>query len=450
MLTDRELNVLAVLRIVSEGEGGEVVRVGVKYGLENRQNYPTTPELTRERVKEGLARAVEKKSEGEGSKRKGKSRPGDALRKALAVSITELSPMVVEHCLLTSKFDLSLTPEDIIKDDASLDDLLASLKKAESLVQEIMSAEKIEGYIIAKPRKSNSGVRDSTEPSDSTDTPSLMYDDFHPFRPAQFLSDPNAKILPFSGFNSTVDEFFSSIEGQKLEGRLAEREETAKKKLLAAKRDQQNRLGGLQELQELNERKAQAIEANVERVEEAIGAINGLLAQGMDWVEMARLIEMEQARGNPVANTVKLPLKLYENTITLALGEPVFGEDESDEGDKTDSDVPESDEEDKKKNLKTQNAPSAKSKTLSVDVDLALSPWANARQYYENKRSAAEKEQKTLQSSSKALKSTERKVAADLKKGLKQEKDILRPVRNQHWFEKFFFFVSSDGYLVLR
>jgi hypothetical protein len=80
---------------------------------------------------------------------------------------------------------------------------------------------------------------------------------------------------------------------------------------------------------------------------------------------------------------------------------------------------------------------------------LSLSPYANAREYYDQRKSAAIKEQKTLQSSTKALKSTEQKIQQDLKKGLKQEKAVLRPVRRQMWFEKFSYFISSDGYLVL-
>jgi predicted ribosome quality control (RQC) complex YloA/Tae2 family protein len=59
------------------------------------------------------------------------------------------------------------------------------------------------------------------------------------------------------------------------------------------------------------------------------------------------------------------------------------------------------------------------------------------------------KEEKTIQASTMALKSIEKKVNIDLKKGLKQEKAILQPVRKQNWFEKFMYFISSDGYLVI-
>lgn len=436
ILTDHELNILALLRIVPEGQGEEEQRVGLKYSLENRQNYGGIPPLTKLRLQEALQKAVDKGDDG----KKPKKKAGDALRKALAVSITEFPPMLVDHSMRVAAFDASLKPADVLQNDDLLDHLMRALQEAQRVVQEITSAEAATGYIIAKSRKGED-VK-AAETMDGSPRQNLLYDDFHPFRPRQFEDDPTCIFLPFDGFNQTVDEFFSSIEGQKLESRLQERELTAKKRLEAARQDQAKRLGGLQEIQELNVRKAAAIEANVERVQEAMDAVNGLIAQGMDWVEIGKLIELEQKRHNPVAEIIKLPLKLDENTLTLALGEEEMSEDEADE---TDSDVSDSEDEAPKK-PKTKKIEAT---TLKIDINLGITPWANSREYYEQRRSAAVKEEKTLQSSSKALKSTEQKIAQDLKKGLKQEKAVLRPVRQQMWFEKFTWFISSDGYLVL-
>lgn len=448
ILTDNDLSILALLRIVSEGPDQEELRVGLKYSLDNRQNYQGIPPLTAERLREALQRAVHKEQdETAAPSKKGKKKAGDALRKALATSITEYPPTLVEHALRISKFDSSLRPEEVLQDESLLERLMEGLRIAGKIIQDITSSDIAKGYIFAKPHKSKSAAAhpldDTVSNGDTDRQENLMYEDFHPFRPLQFQDQPDLTTLEFEGFNKTVDEFFSSIEGQKLESRLTEREDHAKKKLEAARKDHEKRLGGLQQIQELNVRKAEAIEANLERVEEAIAAVNGLIAQGMDWVEIARLIEMEQDRQNPVAEMIKLPLKLYENAATLLLAEADF-EDELDyEGDETDEDVSGSDTEHAKTSVQ------AADKRLSVDVDLALSPWSNARQYYEQKKTAAVKEQKTLQSSSKALKNTERKIKADLQKGLKQEKQVLRPVRKQLWFEKFIYFISSDGYLVL-
>lgn len=453
MLTDKDLSILALLRIVSEGDGQEELRVGSKYSLENRQNYGGVPSLTRERVREGLRHSLEKTAE-EATipTKKGKRKSGDALRKALAVTLTEFPPMLIDHALSVTGFDSSTPVDDVVKDDTILDRLMLVLEEASNVVANITASETANGYIIARiihkravdiPNDQSGSAMEGVG-----DNESVMFEDFHPFRPRKSEGVPDTKIIEITGFNATVDEFFSSIEAQKLESRLTEREENARKKLDQAKMDHQKRVGGLQQVQEMNIRKAEAIEANLQRVQEAIAAINSLIGQGMDWSEIARLIEMEQNGNNPVAEMIKLPLKLYENTATLLLAEAGFEDTDDFEGDETGSDA--SDSEDETHKPPNSSKPSKTfDKRLVVDVDLALSPWSNARQYYDQKRSAAVKEQKTLQSSERALKNTERKVNADLERGLKQEKEVLRPVRNLFWFEKFYYFISSDGYLVL-
>ncbi|KUJ09403.1 uncharacterized protein LY89DRAFT_657749 [Mollisia scopiformis] len=438
ILTDKELNILALLRIVGAGEGQEEQRVGLKYSLENRQNYGGIPPLTKERLQDALQKAVERGDGGLVAGKKAKKK-ADELRKALAVSITEYPPMLVDHAMRITKFDSSLKPADILGNEGLLDLLMRSLQEAQRVVQEITSSEVAKGYIIAKKKD---GYEEATEEQQSRKF--VLYEDFHPFRPRQFEGDLTTVFLEFKGFNKTVDEFFSSIEGQRLESRLEERELTAKRKIEAARQDQAKRLGGLQQVQELHIRKAEALTVNAEWVQEAIDSVNGLIEQGMDWVEIEKLVEREQKRKNPVAELIKLPLKLQENIITLLLDEEEFVEDD-DSAYETDSDASDLEDEDAKPEPKQKK----EDKRLTIDVKLRLSPWANSREYYDQKRSAADKEQKTLQASTKALKSQEAKIAQDLKKGLKQEKAILRPVRRLMWFEKFIWFISSDGYLVL-
>ena len=343
-------------------------------------------------------------------------------------------------------FDPDTPLEDVLKDSSLREKLVLALGEARRIVDNLATSVTCKGYIIAKSTRKVSAAVPDPVPNDWTATGhSLIYEDFHPFRPQQFQDNLEVTMLEFDGFNRTVDEFFSSIESQKLESRLTEREETSMRKLETAKLDHQKRLGGLQQVQELSIRKAQAIEANWQKVQKVITSVNALISQGMDWQEIARLIEMEQERHNVVANMIKLPLRLYENTTTLLLSEENYEDEDDFDGDETGSDVSESED-----NLQTSSkVPKPADKRLLVDIDLALSPWANARQYHEQKRSAAVKEQKTLQSSEKALKSTEMKISADLKKVLKQEKEVMRPQRKAIWFEKFVHFISSEGYLVL-
>ena len=427
--------ILALWRIVPEADGQEELRVGFRYHVENRQNVGSIPEVTPSEVESGLQKFLAKNREA----KKFKKKSGNVLRQALAVSFPQYPPTLLDHAFKLQNFT-STSVDNVLKDATLMKSLMLVLQEAQAIVDEVTNAEVSTGFIIAKRKDVTSDT-----PKSQDEQPNLIYEDFYPFNP--LLESAEYEVLEFQGYNTTVDEFFSSFESQQLENRLTQRQQNAAKKLESARQDHSQRVGTLQQAQELNVRKAQAIEANVSRVEEAIAAVNGLIAQSMDWVEIARLIEMEQAKHNVVAEIVKLPLKLYENSVTLLLSEPV--DDELEDGDETASDIDESDSEHDSVSKEPNPKATSSNGPLAVDIDLALSPWSNARQYYDQKRSAAVKVQKTLESSVKALKNTERKINADLKKGLKDEKDILRLVRKQFWFEKFNFFISSDGYLVL-
>lgn len=448
VLTDKELTVLALFRIVPEGPSQEDLRVGLKYSLENRQNYAGVPSLTSERVRAGLQKTLDN---GSGPKVvqsvTAKKKRGGALRKALAGSLSEFPPILLDHSLHVANFDAATPIELVLNNEGVLQRLLLALEEAKTIYDGINRSGTRKGYIIAKLQDGSRQDKQEQEP-EGVRRAGMMYEDFQPFLPRQWTEEGPHEVLEFNGFNTAVDEFFSSIESQKLESRLTEREKHARKKLETAKQDHEQRLEGLRQTQELNVRKAQAIEGNLQRVQEAIGAVNSLIAQSIGWAEIDRLIEMEQQRNNAVAEMIVLPLKLSENTITLLLAEADYQGEADFEGEDTESDVSDSEDEGAKASISRQLGDTLP-KPITVDVDLASSPWSNARQYYDQKKTAAVKEQRTLQSSERALKNTERKINADLKKGLKQEKDVLRPHRKAMWFEKFVYFISSEGYLVI-
>jgi hypothetical protein len=110
----------------------------------------------------------------------------------------------------------------------------------------------------------------------------------------------------------------------------------------------------------------------MERVEEALRSVNGLLRGGMDWGDVEKLIAHERGRGNPVAEII-VGCKFAEGKIVLGLREEQW--DEGDSGDETDEEEGESEE----------------GQVVKIDVDLGLSAWANARQYFDKKKVAAEK-----------------------------------------------------------
>lgn len=82
----------------------------------------------------------------------------------------------------------------------------------------------------------------------------------------------------FSSFNEAVDEFFSSMESQKLEMKALQQEREALKKLENVKKDHDQRLIALEKTQYVDKQKAELITRNQELVERAILAIQSLLA----------------------------------------------------------------------------------------------------------------------------------------------------------------------------
>ncbi|KAG0153377.1 Fibronectin-binding A, N-terminal [Penicillium digitatum] len=440
ILTDREYNILAFFRQVAAGVGQEEIKAGLKYTVSNKQNYDGVPDITADRVLQTLEKAQGLSAQEGNAPKKFKKKGTDVLRKALSQGFPEYPPLLLDHVFAIKEFDTTTPLDQVIGSQDLLQAVKEVLEESRRVSNTFDSGASHPGYIVAK-----EDTRPIPEGETSSKAAGLLYEDFHPFKPRQFENKPGIKILEFERFNATVDEYFSSLESQRLESRLTEREEAAKKKLESVRFEHKKRIDELKNVQELHIRKANAIQDNVYRVQEAMDAVNGLVAQGMDWGEIARLIEMEQDRGNPVAQIIKLPLKLYENTVSLLLGEA--GDDEDEEEEFSSSDESDSDSE----NEADQETSSAEreSKLLTIDIDLGLSPWANASQYYDQKKQASEKEQRTTQSSTKALKSHEKKVTTELKRGLKKEKQVLRQARTPFWFEKFVFFISSEGYLVI-
>lgn len=76
---------------------------------------------------------------------------------------------------------------------------------------------------------------------------------------------------------------------------------------------------------------AALIEYNLEDVDAAILAVRVALANGMSWVDLARMVKEEKKSGNPVAGLID-KLHLERNCFTLLLSNNL---DEMDDDEKT-------------------------------------------------------------------------------------------------------------------
>lgn len=254
-----------------------------------------------------------------------------------------------------------------------------------------------------------------------------------------FAQHESQTFKEFESFDAAVDEFFSAVESQRLEVKKRAQEDHAQKKLDGVRMEHLSRVRGLEEAQQMNVMRAELIEANLEMCDQAIMIIRNAVATGMDWKDLADLVEEEKRHGNPIALMIDT-LKLESNHVCVILSDP-YEEDEDEEKDEEQDGDDQDDQE-----AEDRHQPKAKA-TVLVDLDIYLTAFANARKYYDVKKQSAIKQEKTLAHASKAFKSAEKKIRQQLQE-VKITTSIQR-ARKPYWFEKFMWFITSENYLVI-
>ncbi|XP_043672655.1 nuclear export mediator factor NEMF homolog [Vespula pensylvanica] len=384
VLTDHEMTIINILRPHTEGDK---VRFAVK------EKYPSDRAYTATMAPlEDIKKSIES------------AKPGENLKKVLN-PLLEFGAAVIDHVLLQAGFALGCKigkDFDIAKD---MSRLTVALKNADNMLNDAKKNVS-KGYIIQK--KEIKPSPDSKEDFIFTNI------EFHPFLFEQYKND---LYKEFDSFDVAVDEYFSTMEGQKLDLKALQKEKEAMKKLENVKKDHSQRLITLEKTQELDKWKAELISRNQSLVDNAIFAIQNALANQVSWPDIQILLKEAQAKGDPIASAIK-QLKLETNHIALLLRDPYEDSDEESE-----------------------------LKPTVIDIDLAYSAFGNARKYYNQKRSAAKKQQKTIESQDKALKSAEKKTKQTLKEV--QTIHSINKARKTYWFEKFYWFISSENYLVI-
>lgn len=383
VLTDYELTILYVLRPHTEGDKVKFA-VREKYPHDRaRQTGPPSMEFLKEVLQ--------------------KAKPGDQLKKVLVPHL-EYGPPLIEHVLLNANFSNAKIGKNFNIDE-EIEKLYAAIQEADMILNNSKNKAS-KGYIIQK--------REERAKKDNITEIEYFYSnqEFHPFL---FKQHENLPHKEFDTFNLAVDEFFSTLEGQKIELKAMQQEREALKKLENVKKDHSQRLIALEKTQEIDKQRAELITRNQQLVDSAILAIQSALASQLSWDDIDNLVKEAASKGDPVAKQIK-QLKLDINHFSISLIDP-YADDENE--------LP----------------------SMVVDIDLDLSAFANARKYYDQKRSAAKKQQKTIESQSKAMKSAEKKTKQTLKEV--QTISNINKARKVYWFEKFFWFISSENYLVI-
>jgi predicted ribosome quality control (RQC) complex YloA/Tae2 family protein len=194
---------------------------------------------------------------------------------------------------------------------------------------------------IARKKRKKEGFPDEERQSGQ------VYDKFSPLSLHQFKS---RNFIKLGTSDESMDEFFSKIESQRADQQQKAQEQSPTQKLNKIRLDQENRVQSLKKEVDYSIHMAELIEYNLEDVDAAILVVRAALASGMDWKGLVRMVKEEKKDGNPIAGLIH-SLQLEKNCITLLLSNNI---DDMDEEEKTQP-------------------------VDKVEVDLALSAYANAR-----------------------------------------------------------------------
>uniref|UniRef100_A0A8C3J495 Ribosome quality control complex subunit NEMF n=1 Tax=Calidris pygmaea TaxID=425635 RepID=A0A8C3J495_9CHAR len=408
VLTDYEYVILNILRFRTDEADDVRFAVRERYPVDSAKAPAPLPTL--ERLTEIIANAPK----------------GEQLKRVLNPHLP-YGATLIEHCLIEAGFSGYVKIDQHMESKENIEKVLAALEKAEEYMT-LTDNFSGKGYIIQKREK---------KPSLEPDKPAediYTYEEFHPFLFSQHSKCP---YLEFDSFNKAADEFYSKLEGQKIDLKALQQEKQALKKLENVRRDHEHRLEALQQAQEADKIKGELIEMNLEIVDRAIQVVRSALANQIDWTEIGAIVKEAQAQGDPVANAIK-ELKLQTNHITMLLRNPyILSEEEEEEEEDADLEKEETEElkGKKKKNKSKQLKKPQKNKPSLVDVDLSLSAYANAKKYYDHKRHAAKKTQKTVEAAEKAFKSAEKKTKQTLREV--QTVTTIQKARKVYWQVQF-------------
>lgn len=428
LLCDNEYMILNVLRPHTEGEE---LRFAV------REKYP-----------QGRARYTDDQPDMGLLKEKLKeASPGDTIRTILNPHLP-FGASLIDHCLIEHGLDQckiggeAKQPEnegDAAQDgqkkkkkkknrskegnqnyrDFNMDDDMPALMNAINDMYTMMknAREQVShGYLIQK--------KELKPTQDGTDEYYFANIEFQPYLYNQYKNEP---VKEFPTFLQAVDEFYSSIESQRIDLKSFQQERDALKKLSNVRNDLAHRIDELSKAQKVDRYRAELITRNQVLVDTTIYAMRSLISKQMSWTEIKNLLKERQEQSDPIATRIR-KLKLESNQISMYLEDPYQTFD-----DDTDNSELEEDED--------------KLVPMVIDIDLSLGAYSNATRYYDNKRTAARKELKTIEASGKALKSAERKTKQTLK-DVKIQTTISK-ARKTYWFEKFFWFISSENFLII-
>jgi len=303
--------------------------------------------------------------------------------------VNSLGPDLIEHCIVKAGLNPSMKlSHEIILDDDFISKLTNGLTEfSDEYLSKLDDLNQPAGVLLLE----------------KNDT---FYDRFDAVVLAQHS---DSFVETYADLDEAVDIYYSKIDIQKLAKSEIAQKAAARKKVESIQQDQEKRISTLEEEVVKKERAAEAIANHLQQVDNGLLIIRSAVAFGMSWNEIDELIASEKAKQNPIALLIE-STQFHQNQITMKLEES--------------------------------------NKPLFVSLDINVSAFANIALQYKIKKATVEKVHKTVDAAKTVLSHAQKKFEKEMEKQ-KQKRIVVRPQRKIHFFEKFQYFVSSEGFLVL-
>ena len=206
----------------------------------------------------------------------------------------------------------------------------------------------------------------------------------------------------FDSFNTALDEFF----GKKALEQVAEVKEAEKKEKTLGVFErrlmqQEESLAKFEKEIEKNNALAETVYANYQIIEELFSVLNGARAKGYSWDEIRSILKQAK-KTVPAAQTIT-NIDQKTGTVTVNLD------------------------------------------GKSINLDIRKTVPQNAQEYYEKVKKFTKKKDGAIRAIEETKKAMEKKAATKSAKAGRK----LQASRKKHWYDRFRWFVSSDGFLVV-
>ncbi|KAH8740047.1 hypothetical protein FG386_000874 [Cryptosporidium ryanae] len=229
-----------------------------------------------------------------------------------------------------------------------------------------------------------------------------------------------------SRFSEAVDEFYSSIDIERESKNVVQEQKVIYSKVDKVKIDQERRLNSL-----LFEREscivcAKVMESHQELLDNIILLLRHLIATGAQWQDIWNEIQQQKKNNHPLAKYIK-SIDLEHDKIRI-----YFSPEDL--------------------NFDTSSNIEQKKKGIEFDLFVSKSIQSNIRYKYNESKQLAKKHEKTKHAYKLALNKVSkiaRKDAEKVSKGLSLTTPKIKRLRSSYWFEKFHWFISTDGFLVI-